>query len=329
MEEKILYQTDLGKYLIGDSEILLKNNLYKLLKGKVQLILTSPPFPLNNKKKYGNLQGEDYKKWFIDLAEIFSELLTDNGSIVLELGNSWEPQNPIQSLLPLESLLGFVKNDKAGLKLIQEFICYNPARLPSPVQYVNIERSRVTDSFSRVWWMSKTIKPKADNRKILRPYSESMNNLLKNKSYNSGKRPSEHVIGKDSFLKNNGGSIIHNVLDLSDDNRLPFVFKLANTNSNDFYLKSCRENNLTPHPARMPIGLANTFIEFLTDENDLVLDPFAGSNTTGFSAELSKRKWLVIDAQEEYGLQSIYRFKDPSLTINLNQEINYGFHFGY
>ena len=52
------------------------------LKGKVNLIITSPPFLLNYKKQYGNEKGEEYLKWFIELAPIFSELLADDGSLV-------------------------------------------------------------------------------------------------------------------------------------------------------------------------------------------------------------------------------------------------------
>ncbi|WP_134946848.1 DNA methyltransferase [Salmonella enterica] len=45
---------------------------------------------------------------------------------------------------------------------------------------------------------------------------------------------------------------------------------------------------IKPHPARMNKGIVNFFIDFLTDENDLIFDPFGGSNTTGFCAELKK-----------------------------------------
>ena len=68
------------------------------------MILTSPPFPLNNKKKYGNLEGDKYLKWFAGLAELFSSVLTPNGSIVIEMGNSWEKNRPVQSLLHLNRL---------------------------------------------------------------------------------------------------------------------------------------------------------------------------------------------------------------------------------
>lgn len=313
--KNILYSTRLGKYYIGDSIKLLESAFGDKLKGKVQLILTSPPFPLNNKKKYGNLTGEEYKEWFIALSEVFSKLLTPNGSIVIELGNAWEPQKPVQSLFRLESMIGFLKNKKADLRLCQEFICYNPSRLPSPAQWVTINRIRTIDSFTHVWWMAKSDYPKADNRNVLRPYSKSMEKLLKKKSYNSGMRPSEHKISEKSFLKNNSGSIMHNLLELEPidgkrDIRLPNnVFSIANTVSNDFFLRKCREKGLKPHPARMPLELAKFFIEFLTDEGDIVLDPFAGSNTTGFCAEQSKRKWLSFEIDPAYGEQSKVRFE--------------------
>ncbi len=318
-----LYETKSGRFYKGNSEDLLTENLGTELKNKVQLILTSPPFPLNKKKRYGNFQGDEYKKWFINFAEIFSDLLTDNGSIVIELGNSWEPGIPIQSLLHLESLLGFVKNPKANLRLCQEFICYNPSRLPSPAQWVTINRIRTIDSFTHVWWMAKSNYPKADNKKVLRPYSKSMKMLLKRQKYNKGARPSEHNISEKGFLKNNKGSIMHNLIEIEqiDENRdvrLPRnVFSIANTNSNDFFLRTCQERGLTPHPARMPLELSNFFIEFLTDPGDIVLDPFAGSNTTGFCAEKLSRKWISIEANEDYGKQSIIRFEDPSIKTKL------------
>jgi site-specific DNA-methyltransferase (cytosine-N4-specific) len=251
------------------------------------------------------------------LAESFSDLLTDDGSIVIELGNAWVPGKPVQSTLHLESLLGFMK--EAKLKLCQEFICYNPARLPSPAQWVTIERIRAIDSFTHVWWLSKSDRPKADNRKVLRPYSDSMKTLLRNGSYNSGMRPSEHNISKNGFLKKNKGSIPHNVIQLDkfeekDDLRLPQnILRIANTGSNEYFLKMCKEKKIIPHPARMPAELAAFFIEFLTDKGDLVLDPFAGSNTTGFCSEFLYRKWLAIEALKIYGIQSKIRFGDPTL----------------
>ncbi len=295
MKESIIYKTNNGIMLQGKCEEVLKK--YKKTNGTpINLIFTSPPFPLNRAKKYGNMSGKEYIEWLEKLAVIFSEILADDGSIVIELGNAWDAGAPVQSTLPIEALLAF---KKAGdFKLCQEFIHYNPARLPSPIEWVNKKRIRVKDSFTRIWWLSKGDEPKANNKNVLVPYSKQMQKLLKSGKYNAGKRPSEHDIGTDSFSVDNGGAIPSNVIIAS------------NTVSNDSYLKYCKDNNFEIHPARMPKELPEFFIRFLTDENDVVLDPFSGSNTTGNVAEELNRKWISIEAEKKYIDGSLGRFSN-------------------
>jgi DNA modification methylase len=288
------YRTKRGSMLVGTAETVLSSKAAEKYKGKVQLVFTSPPFPLNRKKKYGNLQGEPYITWLEQMSLLLRDFLAEDGSIVMEVGNAWVKGAPVMSTLAMRSLLAF--QEKANLHLCQQFICYNPARLPGPAQWVTVERVRVKDAFTHVWWMSPSIRPKADNRRVLKEYSKSMLQLLKSKKYNAGKRPSEHSIGKTSFLKNNQGAIPSNVLTLS------------NTRANDAYQTYCREKGLPMHPARMQTELADFFINFLTEPGDLVLDPFAGSNTTGASAERLKRKWLSIEPNEDYVHASYGRF---------------------
>jgi len=319
--KSLLYKTDFGEFHIAHCEKKLANMVKRGV--KAQLILTSPPFPLNHKKQYGNLSGEEYLNWLSSLAPLFATLLTENGSIVIELGNAWEKGRPVQSLLTLKSLIAFLENPNADLKLCQEFICYNPARLPSPAQWVTINRIRTIDSFTHVWWMSTSDYPKANNANVLRPYSKSMLRLLEKGQYNSGKRPSEHTISEKSFLTKHKGSIVHNVLELEqmDDNRevrFPAnALSAANTKSNDYFSIKCKDSGITPHPARMAPELVCFFIEFLTEEGDLIIDPFAGSNTTGWCAERLKRHWISIDTDITYGKQSKLRFTEPNLKANL------------
>jgi len=319
----IYYKSQKGKLVVGDSIKLLKDKRRTQIRGKTNLIITSPPFPLNNKKKYGNEKGKEYLEWFTNLAPIFSELLTEDGSLVIEIGNSWEAERPIQSLLHLECLMAFVKHPESDFRLIQEFICYNPSKLPSPAQWVTVNRLRAVDSYTHVWWIAKNDYPKADNSKVLRPYSKSMLKLLKKQKYNPGKRPSEHVVSEKGFLKNHGGSIAHNLFEFEpiDDNRevrLPHtVLSFSNTNSNSYFLRQCREKGISPHPARMSGGLVNFFIEFLTDEDDLVLDPFSGSNTTGYCAEKLNRRWISFEVKKEYAEQAVIRFNEPELNSPL------------
>jgi len=291
---RLAYSTKFGKLVHGTVEEALNSRVLKNVRGKVDLVFTSPPFPLNRKKKYGNLQGQAYIDWLASFAEPLRMLLKPRGSIVMEVGNAWERGRPVMSTLALRALLAFL--DKGKLRLCQQFIYNNPARLPGPAQWVTVERIRVKDSYSHLWWMSATDRPKATNRRILQPYSMSMRRLLNTKKYNAGARPSEHHIGKTSFLRKHKGAIPSNVI------------TLTNTQASSAYLNYCRSKKLTPHPARMPIGLAEFFVKFLTKPRDLVLDPFAGSNTTGAAAEALGRKWISIESDKVYVRGSYGRF---------------------
>lgn len=308
------YETRCGEMYHGPCETVLRTPRLARTKDKIQLLFTSPPFALHRKKSYGNKNGEEYIDWLTSYGPSFRDLLTKDGSIVMELGNAWEPGSPVMSTLTIRALLAF--QERTGLHLCQEFVCYNPARLPTPAQWVTVDRIRVKDAFTRVWWMSPVERPKANNRNVLTEYSESMLRLLRRGKYNHGRRPSDHTMDEVSFLTDNGGAIPPNVLlpngknaAVAEELGLFEVLPISNTSASDPYLAYCRAKNLEIHPARMPARLAEFFIRFLTDKGDMVLDPFAGSNTTGEVAELLGRRWIAIEAKKEYVLGSRARFR--------------------
>ena len=292
----LYYETPRGKMYLGDCEEIISSFIDTNEGHKANLIFTSPPFPLNRAKRYGNMTGEEYLEWFSGLAPLLSNILADDGSIVIEIGNAWEKGLPVHSTLPLETLLKF--KEKGDLYLCQEFIHYNPSALPAPIEWVNKRRIRVKDAFTRIWWLSNTPNPKANNRHVLEQYSKQMQKLINRKSYNAGRRPSEHVIGDSSFMVDNGGAIPANVI------------IAANTASKGSYFEYCKQNGLDIHPARMPHEVPGFFIKFLTEENDLVLDPFAGSNVTGAVAEQLNRQWIGIEINETYANGSKGRFQE-------------------
>lgn len=315
-----IFKTKLGRLYVGKCEnVLPALSDLKEKAGKARLLFTSPPFPLKRKKRYGNLNGEAYVQWLEDLAVTFADVVADDGSIVIEIGNAWEELRPVQSLLPMKALLRFVEKKEAKLRLCQEFVCYNPARLPSPAQWVTIDRIRVKDSFTRVWWMSKQDRPEADNRRVLKKYSKAMEGLLARKTYNSGKRPSEHVLSESGFLKNNKGAIPPNVVQFDEDDAPKNFLEFSNTGSVENYQQFCRDNKITSHPARMPPKLAEFFIRFLTKPGDLVIDPFGGSNTVGHEAEKLGRRWLSVEANHLYAAASIARFDMQSAATELRK----------
>lgn len=292
-EDKIpYYETKYGQAFLGDS----LNYLKEIKDNSVNLILTSPPFALTRQKEYGNKQEEAYIEWFMGFAKEFYRILKDDGSLVIDLGGAYLPGRPVRSLYQYELLIKLCK--EINFNLAQEFFHYNPSRLPTPAEWVTIRRIRVKDSVNLVWWLSKSSFPKASNRNVLKPYSKSMETLLK-KGYKAQMRPSGHDIS-DKFGNNNGGSIPPNLLEI------------ANTESNSYYLRKCKELGIKPHPARFPKDFSDFFIQFLTDENDIVLDPFGGSNTTGYSSEILKRKWVSIEVNEPYLDASKLRFEEKN-----------------
>jgi DNA modification methylase len=134
--------------------------------------------------------------------------------------------------------------------------------------------------------LSKTPWPKANNKRVLVPYSDSMIDLLEN-GYQAKLRPSGHDISE-KFQINNGGAIPPNLI------------AIPNTESNSFYLRYCRERNIKPHPARFPARLPEFFVRMLTDTEDFVFDPFGGSCVTGEVCERLKRSWVCCEIVDEY-----------------------------
>ena len=148
---EIVYQTAAGRLFVGKAEDVLASPRLDSWRGRVQLVFTSPPFPLVRKKKYGNRVGDAYAEWLASFSVGLSEFLTPDGSIVIELGNGWNPGTPTVSTTGIKALLAF--QEAAGLHLCQEFICFNPARLPTPAEWVTVRRTRVRMP-SRAWWLS-------------------------------------------------------------------------------------------------------------------------------------------------------------------------------
>src|SRR5947209_9853570 len=264
--------------------------LRQLPADSVSLVMTSPPFALRRKKAYGNVAPDEYVEWFLPFAQEIHRILRPDGSFVMELGGAWNSGSGTRSLYQYELILRLTQ----FFYLAQDFYWFNPSRLPTPAEWVTIRRTRVKDAVNTLWWLSKTIDPQADNRRVLRPYSSSMRRLLKD-GYKAAKRPSQHDISR-HFQRDNGGAIPPNLL------------TFPNTRSRDDYLQRCRQAGLPIHPARFPPEVPDFFIRFLTEPGQLVLDPFAGSNVTGQVAEALDRRWLSIEINADYVAGSMLRF---------------------
>jgi site-specific DNA-methyltransferase (cytosine-N4-specific) len=294
------YFTRNGACYLGDSLELLRH----LPEDCVDLVVTSPPFALLRQKAYGNKDQEEYVDWLCRFGSEVRRVLRDTGSFVLDLGGAYQRGVPVRSLYQYRVLLRMC--DEIGFYLAEEFFWHNPSKLPSPIEWVNKRKLRAKDSVNTVWWLSKSEWPKADVRQVLAPYSERMKTLLRNPDafYTPKDRPSGHDISR-GFASDNGGAIPSNLL------------QIPNTESNSSYLRLAKLVGLDGHPARFPAALPEFFIKFLTTEDDLVVDIFAGSNTTGMVAEQLGRRWIAMELDASYVAGSALRFMDHLLERDI------------
>lgn len=282
--------------------------LSELSDNSISLVLTSPPFALQRKKEYGNEDQKDYIDWLLPFAELVYRKLRPDGSFVLDLGGAYHRGKPVRSLYNFRIPIRFC--DDVGFYLAQDFYWFNPSKLPSPIEWVNKRKIRAKDAVNTLWWFSKSEYPKANISNVLVEYSARMKKLLEDPEafYTPKDRPSGHKISE-SFGKNNGGAIPSNLL------------QIPNSDSNSPYLRFCKLLGIKPHPARFPVQIPRFFIRMLTEPGDLVVDIFAGSNTTGAAAEEEGRGWLGFEQHPDYVAASVFRFLDPEIDLTTAEDI--------
>jgi DNA modification methylase len=259
----------------------------------IQAIITSPPYPLLRKKEYaGQLETGEHIAWLADFFAAARRTLCPSGSLALNLGPAWNAGVPTQSLWGEK--LAIELCEKAGYHLAQKLYWHNPSKMPSPAQWVTIKRVRVTPAIEEVWWFSKTEHPKADNRRVLRPYSQAMlGRLAQGGEKHTRRKPSGHCLKAGAFSKDNGGAIAHNLI------------CAPHCQAGGKYLRSCRERGHKAHPARFPEALATWLIELLSEKGDILWDPFAGSLTVAEAAAKTGRGCISSEINLNYALDGI------------------------
>lgn len=297
-QQSPLYTTPFGAAYQSDALDVLKS----LPDHSINLIVTSPPYALHFQKEYKNVSKEQYIEWFTPFAREIFRILTEDGSFVLNIGGSYNKGTPTRSLYHFKLLIALV--EEIGFHLAQECFWFNPAKMPVPAEWVTVQRIRIRDSVEYIWWLSKTPWPKSNNRAVLRQYSKDMLRLNA-RGLDETIRPSGHNINPSFSNVDSGGSIPTNVL----EDQIPFdMLKMGNNSANDIYTSRCKERGYKIHPARFPATLPEFFIKLLSNQGDIILDPFAGSNTTGAVCEALERRWIAVELVQEYIEASKLRF---------------------
>jgi site-specific DNA-methyltransferase (cytosine-N4-specific) len=267
--------------------------------GSVQLICTSPPYPLLSPKEYGNVPPDRWVGWLLELCEKWLGTLTPDGSLMLNIGSVFKEGVAAQQL-HIERLLVKLE-DELGVHLLQTLYWANPTKMPTPLNWVGIQRLRVTQSVEPLLWLSKNPMAYGNNRHCLRPYSpEGLRSIEKPRLK---KRPSGFSFGAGSF-RNQGGSIP------------PSLITATPTGKEEVrYRKAVRAAGRIPHPAILPAAVARFCIQLATNVGDTVYDPFSGSGTLVAESLKLGRKAIGSDRALEYLESSLIRCESENLQI--------------
>lgn len=245
----------------------------------VELIITSPIYPINKAKPYGGMNPREWVDYHLRQVESWLPLLSARGSMMFNLGIVWQKGLPVQDLYIERFLIAL--EDNLGVYLLQRLDWHSPSKVPGPRPWVCKHRLRVKPSVEPILWVGPHPYV-GDNRRVLTPYTPSGRRSMEAPSVN-WQGPSGNSRDTRSYRIDNGGAIPSSLL------------VAANAGGNDAYHRLERTAGHPAHPATMPEGPVDFGIKLATREGDCVWDPYLGSGRTGVRAEKLNRNWIGND----------------------------------
>lgn len=240
----------------------------------VDVVITSPPYAEQRKGVYDGISADDFPDWMVSVGREIFRVLKPSGSFVLNIKE--HVNKGARDTYVLKTVLGladlFVWSDT--------FIWAKKNPFPTG------SKKRLKDGFEYCYFFTKTKNHKFFPNHVL---SKSTS------KYHEGEKR----------RANKGG---HNVTNGSGMNMGSRCAPDMVRPSNVLFLATDSTNH--KHPATFPIGLPEFFIKLLTEEGDIVCDPFMGSGTTLVAAKQLKRHYIGSDIKQEYVDITEDRLKD-------------------
>lgn len=290
------FSTNLGIAILGSCD-----SVFSSIDSPITLSITSPPYPLASARKYGNVPEREYVDWICKMLEPLVKNLVRGGSICLNISNDiFMPGSPSRSMYAERLVLAL--HDKLGLHLMERFVWHNPCKPPGPIQWASLQRVHLNVGWEPVYWFTNDPKSvKSNNRRVLEQHTKQHLDLIK-----AGGEKRERVnsdgayrVVKGAYGNATEGRIPKNVLTFPH-----------NCASQREYKRRARAMGYPAHGAPMPLSLASFLIKFLSEPDDIVADPFAGSGTTALAAELLGRRWVSSECMAEYVIGGATRFEE-------------------
>ncbi|EGR0686947.1 hypothetical protein NRI58_003355 [Vibrio parahaemolyticus] len=297
----VAMSTSLGLMICSKSESVLGNDI---IEEDIDLVLTSPPYILQQSRNYGGTsQTKEWVGFIMNIINKISPRLADGASICLNVGqDSFHKGMPARQT-HIERLI--IEMEDAGFWLVDRLI-WQSNKAPTPYAWTSLNRYMLKASFEFcLHFTNNPLKLQSNNQRVLLPHSQQHRKFVES----GGVRKA--VINSDGAHAKNVGD--YSGTDLKKgklaSNNLYFANKCAR---NEAVNRFAREHALPTHGAKMPYKLAEFLVKYLCPVGGLVVDPFGGSGTTAEACETTGRRWISIEPILEYIKQSFVRFS--SLT---------------
>ncbi len=227
--------------------------------------------------------------------------LAPGASIALNVTNDvFLSGSPARSLYQEKLLIALA--ERLGLYRMDTFVWADASKAPGPIAWSSKKRVQLRTGYETIFWL--TNDPQnvySNNQRVLKPHSERHKKLIakggekRTAVYGDG----ANRISPGNFAKPTAGAIPSNVLNFGHRCR-----------TQDAVRKYAREQGLPIHGATFPLSLAKFLVEFLTEKDQLVVDPFAGWFTAPLAAEITGRRWVASERNLQYVEGGRYRFQD-------------------
>ncbi len=248
----------------GDSRDVLQN-----IHHEADLIVTSPPYADSRKRHYDGIEPGRYAEWFLSFHEVFWNALKNDGSLLINIKD--KIVDGVRHRYVWKTIDKLV--DK-GWKCIDDYIWYKTNPMPG------FWPTRLRDGWEYCFHLSKTTKPFMNQAAVAIPVGDWVEKRLQ--------RLGENDLSRHNSVNESGFG-----RDISK-----WVGKETVLPSNVLAIPLVGKNK--GHPAVFPVELPSFFIKLLSRENSLIVDPFAGSGTTGIAAMINGRNCLLVDNNLEY-----------------------------
>lgn len=274
-------------------------DVFPSLDEPISCCITSPPYPLARPRSYGNPKVGEYIDFITEALEPIVKNLMPGGTIALNISaDIFEPGLPARSLYREKLVIAVC--ERLGLYKLDELIWSNASKAPGPVAWASKERMMLNVGWEPIYLFTNSPRDSiADNRRVLKPHTERQQRLIDRGGEQRLVDNSDgaYKVRPGSYGNQTAGTIPKNVLQMGHACRAQQLVKA-----------NARERGLLPHGAPMPLALAEFLVKYLTRPDQLVVDMFGGSLTTGHAAERHGRRWICTERQWDYIAAGASRF---------------------